>query len=264
MLLAPFEATRYVQSAASKNRKTARSEVLAAHRANPDASNLQLAHITGYHPNTVAKHRPPRTAQHPTPIPPGSAAGAYTAPHNTDLTLQNKTGPSAEISELLATAGESISPTDSADRHTDETRPPRYHPGAYNPGLSNPDSDGKSFAVGHRDHSTTIAIRPFKSRTAAYYAACDPLTTLRDTAVDALTRNALSHIRKVWPGPNISDPDGDPHRTPVRPRGTRHARTVQPAAERDRHLPASAAVLERLARPRNHSVQRRHQRSARA
>lgn len=98
--------------------------------------------------------------------------------------------------------------------------PPINHPDAFNPGLAGPDFDGLSFSVGHVDHpGVVVPIEPYTDRHAAYYGACDPLTALRDSAVEALVRNALVHVRRAFPEyfPDAGDPaaeapaEGVPH-----------------------------------------------------
>ena len=94
--------------------------------------------------------------------------------------------------------------------------PPRNHPDAFNPGLADPDRhDGLSFSVGHSrlEPDATVPIPPYANRTAAYYAACDPLTALRDAATEAMVRHALAHERVVWPKAPVADPTARDDRT---------------------------------------------------
>ena len=63
-----------------RQHRTAKERVLAAHRANPQATNKQIAAAARCHPSTVAKHRPARRPEQPAPTAgdtrSGSAAGA--------------------------------------------------------------------------------------------------------------------------------------------------------------------------------------------
>ena len=92
--------------------------------------------------------------------------------------------------------------------------PPLNHPGAFNPGLADPEvHDGCSFSVGHSSigPEASVPIPPYADRTAAYYAACDPLTALRDAACEAMVRQALEHEREIWPEPAAHPYDPHTH-----------------------------------------------------
>ena len=62
---------------------TAQNRILAAHRANPTATNKQIAQVTGHHVSTVARHRPRQQAS------------ASVAPAAATATLAGATPPAA-------------------------------------------------------------------------------------------------------------------------------------------------------------------------
>ena len=87
--------------------------------------------------------------------------------------------------------------------------PPLNHLDAFNPGLAGPDFTGRSFSVGHETlrPAGAVPIPPYASPGDAYYAACDPLTALRDAAVEAMVRHAVKEADSAWPEQPVENAD---------------------------------------------------------